>query len=114
MKFTAQQYDNAIEALQDAKKQLEADGNHCSICSDSGHMAFECGHNPLLAMAICDASANLGKEIHDRLHTQDNDETDPDGVHDAMHWLAGYDIQFGVQRGPRCIVVPSSESKSGE
>ena len=51
VRFTSAQYDEAIANLALAKDQLEPDGNSCSICGDSGHMAFECGHNPLVGIS---------------------------------------------------------------
>jgi hypothetical protein len=89
MRFTVFQYDQAIQALQDAKKQLEADGNECSVCGDSGHMAFECGHNPLVAVAICRTVAKQS-----------------DALHETLHYLAGFDSAFGVQLGPAKAVLP--------
>ena len=47
---SAADYTDAIEALEDARRQLEPDGAHCSVCGDGGHQAWECHHNPL-AMA---------------------------------------------------------------
>lgn len=89
MRFTAYQYDKAIEALQDAKKQLEPDGGYCAVCGDSGHMAYECGHNPLVAVAMCKGIADGSEKLHEMLHT-----------------LAGWDQAFGVQLGPARVVVP--------
>lgn len=89
MRFTAEQYDTAIQALTDAKKQLEADGRECPICGDSSHMAYECGFNPLVAVAICVSVADQSNELHE-----------------TLHYLAGYDQAFGVQLGPRRVVAP--------
>jgi hypothetical protein len=93
MRFTAYQYDRAIEALQDAKKQLESEANPCSVCGDSGHLAYECGFNPLVAVAMCKSMAT-GAEV----------------LHETLHAIAGYDQAFGVQLGPARIIVPP-ESK---
>jgi hypothetical protein len=41
-------YLDAIQSLVDAARQLEPDGNPCSVCTDSGHQAWECRHNPLV------------------------------------------------------------------
>lgn len=49
-RITAEDYDEAIQDLQEAKTQLEPDGDNCHVCHDSGHQAWECHHNPL-AMA---------------------------------------------------------------
>jgi hypothetical protein len=89
MRFTAEMYDRAIENLALAKQQLEPDGNPCSVCSDSGHMAFECGHNPLVAVAFCRTIAETSEALHEQLH-----------------WLAGLDQAFGVQLGPARVVAP--------
>ena len=40
-------YHKAIATLNAGLKQLEPDGNNCSICGDSGHQAWGCHHNPL-------------------------------------------------------------------
>lgn len=45
---TAEDYSEAIEALMDARNQLEPDGRNCVVCGDSGHQAWECHHNPLV------------------------------------------------------------------
>jgi len=47
-RITAEEYDEAIRDLQDAKMQLQPDGNNCAVCHDSGHQAWECHHNPLV------------------------------------------------------------------
>lgn len=93
MRFTADQYDQAIENLMFAKAQLEPDSNNCSICDDSGHMAYECGHNPLVAVAVCDQIARESSRLHDTLHL-----------------LAGYQQAFGVTIGPARCVMPSDEA----
>ena len=51
--WTEEAYDEAIEALGAAKQQLlsEARGEYqpgCAVCSDSGHIASSCHHNPLI------------------------------------------------------------------
>jgi hypothetical protein len=89
VRFTAEQYDRAIEALAEAKKQLEPDGNCCSVCGDSGHQAFECGHNPLVAVALCVGIADQSGDLHE-----------------TLHFLAGFNNAFGVQVGPRKVVSP--------
>lgn len=89
MRFTANQYDQAIASLQAAKLQLEPDGNCCSVCGDSGHMAFECGHNPLIAVEICEQLAHESYQLHETLHR-----------------LAGFDHAFGVQLGPARVHMP--------
>jgi len=49
-RITAEDYEEAIQQLQEAKSQLQPDGDNCHVCHDSGHQAWECHHNPL-AMA---------------------------------------------------------------
>lgn len=97
VRFTIEQYDQAIADLQDAKKQLVADGNFCAICTDSGHMAFECGHNPLVAMVLCHRIAE-----------------DSEKLHKTLHYLAGHHFAFGVQLGPRSVVAPKQEAAADE
>lgn len=41
-------YDEAIEALQDAKKQPLYLSRCCTVCHDTGHTAEHCHHNPLI------------------------------------------------------------------
>ena len=48
--FTKEQYQVAIERLQQAMDQLEPDGKNCSVCGDNDHQAFECRFNPLVQM----------------------------------------------------------------
>src|SRR6266853_3098007 len=40
-------YEEAINNLVEASKQLRPDGNCCIICGDC-HQAWECHHNPLV------------------------------------------------------------------
>lgn len=94
MRFTREQYDQAIELLQLGKEQLEPDGRYCSICTDSDHMAFECGFNPLVAMKMCEAIGKVGDEFHE-----------------VLHWFAGYDFNFMVQQGPKRIRLPADDSQ---
>ncbi|HEY6827359.1 MAG TPA: hypothetical protein VI259_10890 [Gemmatimonadaceae bacterium] len=89
MRFTRSQYEEAIANLELAKEQLEPDARCCRICEDTGHMAWECGHNPLLAMAMCEQIAKQSDQLHETLHA-----------------LAGFDSHMGVQTGPARIVVP--------
>lgn len=117
MRFTAAQYETAIEALRDGAGQLAPDGRNCRICHDSGHQAWECGHNPLLAMAMCEGIAKSATELHDRLHAIEetalaNDVLEPwlEDAHGHLHSLAGYDSHMGAQTGPARIVVPAGET----
>jgi hypothetical protein len=92
MRFTAKQYDEAIERLTEAKQQLVPDGAPCSVCGDGGHMAWECGFNPLRAMRLCRQIAENSASLHE-----------------TLHYLAGFDSAFGVQLGPAAIVPPPEE-----
>lgn len=96
MRFTKEQYQEAIDNLVAAKTQLEADGNCCAVCGDGGHMAFECGHNPLVAVHICQQIAHQSYELHE-----------------TLHYLAGHDFAFGVQRGPAKVVMPQGTVLEG-
>ncbi len=91
MRFTAAQYDEAIKSLTDGKRQLEPDGDPCAVCGDGGHQAMECGFNPLVAMLLCQQIARTADEFHE-----------------TLHWFAGYDTAFGVQRGPAKVVLPAA------
>lgn len=92
MRFTAAQYDEAIQALQDGKQQLEPDGRHCAICTDGGHQAWECGFNPLYAMAVCRMLAE-----HSGI------------LHETLHYLAGFEQHMGERVGPARVVLPPEE-----
>lgn len=61
---TAEDYNEAIQALRDASHQLEPDGLGCQVCGDSGHQAWECHHNPLvMARRASRANAHEGTAI---------------------------------------------------
>ena len=126
MRFTKEDYEHAIKHLQEGMKQLEQDGRCCSICEDTGHMAWECGHNPLVAIALCNGIATRAGELHDLLHhptghpanecilsrVLDLVDTEEwaaellaaegisDQLHHFIHWLAGYDSWMGELVGP--------------
>lgn len=89
--FTKTQYFVAIKSLLDGLRQLEPDGECCSICGSDCHEAFTCGHNPLVAMVLCEKVARQS-----------------DKLHDTLHYLAGYDTSFGVTVGPAKVVVPQN------
>jgi uncharacterized C2H2 Zn-finger protein len=57
-------YDEAIEALQDAKKQSDHRGDGCSVCFDSGHYAEQCHHNPLVMARRAAAAINVWRCFH--------------------------------------------------
>jgi hypothetical protein len=90
MRFTTKQYDEAIESLRSARKQLEPDGQNCACCGDGGHQAFECGHNPLVAMVLCKAISDSAAELHEHLH-----------------YLAGCNVRMGEPIGPATVRAPS-------
>lgn len=92
MRFTRQQYEKAIVSLQDAMQQLEPDGHICACCGDSGHQAFECGFNPLVAMAICRDIAKQSEQLHD-----------------TLHFLSGCDFRMGQMIGPAAVHPPEDE-----
>lgn len=90
MRFIDRQYQEAIEALTAARTQLEPDGHCCAVCGDSGHMAFECGHNPLLAMWMCEQISHEAYQLHETLHQ-----------------LAGFNFHMGEQLGPAKVHMPA-------
>lgn len=92
VRFTAEQYDAAIQALQDGKTQLQPDGDPCHICHDGGHQAFECGFNPLYAMALCETLAKQSGDLHE-----------------TLHYLAGFERWMGESVGPAKVVCPEAE-----
>ena len=116
MRFTAAQYDHAIASLALAREQLSPDGRHCRICHDTGHQAWECGHNPLIAMAACEEIARQAIELHDRIHMIEDALNDSDqageladwreDVHTYLHYTAGFDHVLGSRLGPTAIVMP--------
>ena len=116
MRFSEHQYDQAIEALGSAREQLVPDACCCRICHDTGHMAWECGHNPLRAAAICEDLSQQAELLHTRLHAIEDamDSEDQaeaialwrEDVHDFLHYLAGHNIVMGHQVGPGNVVVP--------
>jgi len=92
MRFTRAQYEEVLANIKDAMLQLEPDGRCCTICHDTGHMAWECGRNPLLAMAMCEQIAQHSEQLHETLHS-----------------LAGHNFSMGVQTGPARIIVPDGK-----
>jgi hypothetical protein len=116
VRFTIGQYREAIEALLMAKNQLEPDGKPCAICADSGHQAWECGHNPLYAMGCCEAIARVATSLHDDVHKlEESDDAAPteafreavmEGVHGFLHECGGFDLHMGSSGGPAKVVLP--------
>jgi hypothetical protein len=68
LRITKQQYEEMIADLQKGMTQLEPDGNYCAICTDSGHQAWECRFNPVVAFRQRDQLLSLVARIHDQLH----------------------------------------------
>lgn len=93
MRYTAAQYDEAIAALTAGRTQLEPDGKECAICGHEDHQAFECGHNPLVAMAACE---QVSRQAHE--------------LHETLHWMSGFDFHMCVQLGPAKVHVPEGGS----
>jgi hypothetical protein len=89
MPFTEQQYDKAVEALTLGRTQLAPDGLCCAICGDGGHQAWECGHNPLYAMACCEGVAKSSGDLHENLHL-----------------MMGVRTYMGETVGPANVVLP--------
>lgn len=61
---TVEDYDEAIEALQDARNQVEPDGALCRVCHDGGHQAWECHHNPLVMARRAVQSSTVWRCYH--------------------------------------------------
>ncbi len=107
--ITAYQYDKAIEALQAAKTQLEADGRGCVICGGDD-IALECRWNPLRAVLICEAVKASAITLHDKLHTLECGGLIPsdlvDELHQFLHYLGGYVHHMSIQTGPASVSMP--------
>lgn len=111
MRFTDKQYSTAIAHLQDARTQLEPNGHGCHCCGGSGHQAFECGHNPLVAMAMCRDIAARADDLHAELHAiagrgGDLAKQVAQSLHDFLHTLSGTCMYMGEQVGPAKVVLP--------
>ncbi len=112
-RFTVEQYDKAIAHLQDCKTQLEPNGHGCHCCGDSGHQAFECGHNPLVAMEMCVLIAERAGKMHDAIHRYDAETADLatlrevlQSFHEVLHSLCGEATYMGRRTGPALVVLP--------
>lgn len=90
-RYTLEQYNEAIRRLQEGKQQLHAEARPCAICGDDGHLAYECGFNPLVAMDMCVQIAHQSEALHETLHQ-----------------LAGFNTHMGVQLGPARVVPPEA------
>lgn len=62
------EYEEVLRDLQYALSQPKPDGRGCVVCHDSGHQAFECGHNPVVQRRRLALLAEAAGEIHDWLH----------------------------------------------
>lgn len=112
MRFTDEQYASAIAHLQDARTQLEPNGHGCHCCGGSGHQAFECGHNPLVAMAMCVAVAEHADKQHEELHGTDLELCTSETLialvesfHELLHQLCGANTYMGERVGPAKVVL---------
>jgi len=106
VRYTKVQYEKAIEHLQLRLQQLEGDALPCSICTDGGHNAYECGFNPLLAVHLCCITGKTAETLHDLVHKDGWTDEVQNRVHHFLYWLAGEQMVFGVQLGPRKMVLP--------
>lgn len=90
MRFTLEQYDSAIEALENARNQLleETQDEGCSVCGGCCH-PDQCGSNPLYAQYLC----NL---ISDQSHD----------LHETLHRMGGYDTYMGEPVGVARVKTP--------
>lgn len=114
MRFTKEQYEAAIKDLQDGLTQLEPNGHGCHICGDSGHQAFECGSNPLYAIACCLGVVKSARELHERVHEleerpltqatlkqhQEDCSKLHEDIHMFLHYLGGDMTRMGETFGP--------------
>jgi hypothetical protein len=116
VRFTSAQYEEAIANLRDAMTQLEPDGRCCVVCGDSGHMAWECGHNPLYAIACCEQIADRATSFHADMHATDEAANvrnvtaeiadQREAAHELLHMLSGACTYMGVRIGPARVVLP--------
>lgn len=110
MRFTQKQYDEAIKSLREASEQLSPDGRCCACCGDSGHQAFECGFNPLVAMEICRDLSKDASEFHRKMHVAGAEKIDAAAkLHEILHYLAGFDHYMGESIGPARVRLPDPE-----
>ena len=112
-RFTEAQYADAVAHLADASMQLAPDGRGCVCCGGSWHQAFECGHNPLVAMATCVAIAECADKQHEELHgtdlelcTRETLVSLVESFHELLHQLSGACTYMGERTGPARVVLP--------
>lgn len=116
MRFTIAHYDKAIENLQAAKQQLEPDGRCCSICEDTGHQAFECGRNPLVAQELCRETVKQVKALEgntrwlEKTSIVDGESTGPGHpLVELLDWIAGEYTCMGEVTGPSKVIPVTQE-----
>lgn len=81
--LTAEDYDEAIEALQDAKRQDECSHMCCSVCHDTGHLAHQCHHNPLLMARRAVTGMNVWRCYHcDAIFNNNEDAAEHFGLNE--------------------------------
>lgn len=68
MRFTTEDYADAISRLRRASDQLEPDGRLCTVCEDNDHQAFECDKNPLVAERRARDVSTLMGRVHEIIH----------------------------------------------
>lgn len=138
MRFTIEQYQKAIANIAGATTQLTPDSHPCMVCGDSGHQAFECGRNPLVAMQMCEMVTKRARELHDALHElekrfpavadlftvgkvpsssaieaagamADDAQELVTTTHEFLHFLAGFNVHLGMQVGPARVILPEGK-----
>lgn len=90
MRFTVDQYDKAIKALQEARKQI-VDGTQdkgCAVCGGNCH-PDRCGFNPLYAQYLCNQMSKQSAELHD-----------------TLHYLSGFHTYMGESVGVASVIEP--------
>lgn len=86
-------YKMTIKDLRRAMTQLKPDGNPCVLCRDCAHYAFECDHNPLVAMlrwaGFRDQVSVLHAALHAAIVRQPPYVEEASALHDVLHELVG-------------------------
>lgn len=114
MRYTVNQYDRAIMALERAKTQLAPNGHGCHICTGSDHQAWECSFNPLRAAATCEAIAKDAERLHRAMHKAEGTRRWPESIlgdflHSFVHYLAGFEWWMGLGTGPAHVYLPEDK-----
>lgn len=96
--FTIEEYDQAIDALTNARKQLTEDTQHngCLVCGGDHH-PDTCGFNPLYAQHLCNL---MSEQCHD--------------LHETMHLMSGFHTYMGESVGIASIRSPKVDGSEGE